>query len=340
MIKYVQMPWKKHFQTLPSHLKAKIEQLEDDNFLIGCVKTVSRTDLEEGIFQHLKIDVAGENLIVVDRVVPPTNIGKFSKRNREGWEQIRKDLPKYTKNFSIESPNFGDWTKGYHTVNWNKLVYHRDIFEPLDLVIEVEKIRETSSGAYVIKFFVDFQIERSSKHYIDDLMFVLNLLQENTGLVDIFPINATNEHLLSTHTLNWEIFPPESVDDIIRIMQSSRRSADPDKSAVIQQRLKFFGSLSPKQLLRGVGGLNQYVGAVLDDDLVVFENVRKGNALYVLYEDWQQISKLSRRDILRSTDIKYDRFEHTARWVERVKSHLQNEMSKRGKCNDLFKSVA
>jgi hypothetical protein len=75
--------------------------------------------------------------------------------------------------------------------------------------------------------------------------------------------------------------------------------------------------------------MNRYIGALFADDLVVFENVRYGNALYVLYGNWEEISKRPRIDLLRNRDVSFERFVHSADWTERFQAHIRAEKRRR-----------
>ena len=99
---------------------------------------------------------------------------------------------------------------------------------------------------------------------------------------------------------------------------------------VIRDRVALFNSLKPKKFIQGHGGLNRYIGAMFADNLVVFENVRYGNALYVLYDDWADVSQRSRVDLLRTHDVPFDRFVHGAGWNSRFLKHMREEKHRRG----------
>ena len=87
---------------------------------------------------------------------------------------------------------------------------------------------------------------------------------------------------MATLTLNWEIFPPGTVDEVVeRVIRGAGR-ASREQEALIRERVALFRSLKPKRYIQGRGGMNRYIGALFANDLVVFENVRYGNALYVL----------------------------------------------------------
>jgi hypothetical protein len=61
--------------------------------------------------------------------------------------------------------------------------------------------------------------------------------------------------------------------------------------------VRLFSSLKPTAYLAGTAKFSAYVGAQFAPDLVVFENVKYGNALYVLYDNWRDVSKRSRLDM-------------------------------------------
>ena len=92
-----------------------------------------------------------------------------------------------------------------------------------------------------------------------------------------------------------------------------------------------FERLPVERFLKGLGRFGSYIGAMYTDDLVVFENVAYGNALYVLYDDWSEVSKRSRLDLLRGTTENYDRFVHTEGWEDRFLTHMEKELAKRGR---------
>lgn len=64
-------------------------------------------------------------------------------------------------------------------------------------------------------------------------------------------------------------------------------------------------------------GSSAYFGAQFADDVVVFENINFGNAAYVLYEGWKEMSKLSRTELLRDENS-FDRIVHSKGWEKRL----------------------
>jgi hypothetical protein len=206
-------------------------------------------------------------------------MGRYSKRNREGWEVVHRDLPMITQTRSLETPNFGDWSNGSHTVWIDRDVYQRDYIDPPEIEIIIEKLRVGSTGEVIFKFVVDFPLNRKSREFNGDLLFALNLLQENVGAVDLLARDAKQEDLLSTLELDWEIFPPGTVDEVVqRAINRLGRGSSREQEALVRERVQLFSKLNPKRYIQGRGGMNRYIGALFADDLVVFENIRYGGA--------------------------------------------------------------
>jgi hypothetical protein len=182
----------------------------------------------------------------------------------------------------------------------------------------------------VFKVVVDLPLDRSSNTFDEQLLFALNLLQENLGSADVLPTNAKAEQLLSTLGLAWQIFPPGTADDVVRSAIAGMRRANSEQQERVRERVAMFNALRPQCFLRGQGGLNSYVGALFADDLVVFENVRYGNALYVLFADWKDVSQRSRIDLLRARDVRFERFVHSPGWQERFEEFIRAEKRRRG----------
>jgi hypothetical protein len=97
---------------------------------------------------------------------------------------------------------------------------------------------------------------------------------------------SAGKESLQTITLDWEIFPPGTIDEIVRFFSFSggmkgERGRDEE---ILRDRVMTFKALKPEAYIRGMDGFNKHIGAKFSDSLVVFENWRYGNALYILYE--------------------------------------------------------
>ena len=77
--------------------------------------------------------------------------------------------------------------------------------------------------------------------------------------------------------------------------------------------------LQPKALVFGTSGFQRYFGGMLEDDLVIFENIEYGNAIYLMYENWEELSQRSRIELLSGRcGHNFDRVVHSSGWRDRV----------------------
>lgn len=142
---YIDVPWKRNFSKVPPAIAKRLETLDTDRIVVAETKKVPIADITNGVFAHLGISSVAGTVSVSGPVLPPAQMGKWSTRNREGWEYPRKDLPKITKTFSRETPNFGDATTyGTHTHYQDREVYQVEAHEPRGYEIRVEVLKQAA----------------------------------------------------------------------------------------------------------------------------------------------------------------------------------------------------
>ncbi len=323
-------PWKQSFRDMPPSISAELKRIKSDIVIVAATKKIAVSDIRAGLYDHLGLHHDGDKTSVVANIVPQSTTGKYSDRNVNGYVIKRTDLPKIIKTFSWETPNFGDAsTYGTHIHYQDREVYQQQAFEPRKYQIKMEILNDPTIDTVLIKFEVDQLLDRSATRLNDEIFFCLNLLQENVGVSGVFPSNATREDFLGTVRLDWEIFPPGHAAQLIASLSRGRVNLTPAQKGSIESRLKLFEKFPVKKLIKGSNNFGSYVGALYFDDLVVFENMSYGNALYVLYDNWEDISKRSRLELLRGTTKDYDRFVHAEGWEDRFKEHIKAEIKKR-----------
>lgn len=318
--------WQKSFRSIPKHLAATVRKFQSDNIRVLAGKRIHWEEVERGDYKHLGLTV--ENFVVGEswEVFPPPSVGTRSKRNAEGWEEVRKDLPKFTKYFYHDIQNFGDGSRyGWSTVAIPREIYERDEFPPFAFHIELSVKEEVGSGKFGVVFAIDEIFSRSAKNFEADLLFAINLLQECTGVSGV--VEAGDPDFVFSSKLNWELFPPGDLKAVSVALNTGHRIFDKD---VVHERLRLFESFEPTEYLRGLGGNDHYIGAKYADDLVAFENLKYGNALYVLYGDWETLSKQSRSELLKKRTSQFDRIIHNEGWETRFAVLMQKELQKRG----------
>ncbi len=293
--------------------------------LVSGIKRIKLSDIGHGLYSHINLFVGQDGPIFPHFVIPLAETGRFSRRNVEGREVVRKDLPKVARSFSWEVPNWGDWSKGSHNCSFTRMVYVREFIGPRELQLRTELIGEELSEekTFLFRFTVDEVLDKTAPSFNEDLFNYVNILQENTGIADIYPISADVKDYLKTEAVDWEILPL-SEDLLPRVIKLVK--GDSDKTTQkIKERFEVFLSLKPKALITGVSGLRRYFGALVKDDLVVFENVEYGNALYVMFDNWRELSKLSRRELLGGKLNGFERIIHKPGWESRLRKIVDDD---------------
>ena len=120
-------PWKQGYRQLPPHLRARLETLPADATVqVACVRLVTLTDVAAGIWEHTGIMAEAGAVCVLAGFLPPRSMGRHSRWNIDGRTLALKDRPKVQVAYSWDSPNFGDYTKGSHTVWMDREVFQRE----------------------------------------------------------------------------------------------------------------------------------------------------------------------------------------------------------------------
>ena len=312
---------KKNINKIPQDIYKKIEAIKGNEIVAGCAVKFKAEDLALGKLKHLGITLTGEGLKTPSAVIPFVDRGKYSNRNINGFEVVRKDLPKETHYNSVETPNWGDSYYGTHTVNLPYEKYPRDFHGPreLEILIDCKDIRP-GLATYIIAFQVQEVLNKNSKNFEEFLFENLNLLQENIGTCGVEGASmALSDYAKSLH-VSWEILPPGTMGETIQRLFRGKNPTH-QQTDVAKKRYNFFQTLKPKSLVYGQSGFRRYFGALLEDDLVVFENIEYGNAVYVLFDKWEELSKLSRLDLLSGKfGDSFERIIHTGDWKEKVKA--------------------
>jgi hypothetical protein len=325
-------PWKSNYLKIPPLVQNALNDIDGDLVAVAATKKIKRSDLDAGQYNHVGLSIDGSSIIAAGPTQPPAGAGKWSERNTHGWDRKREDWPMVQKTWTFESPNFGDGARnGWTMRSWTKDVYQHQTFEPQGMTIEASVLEDKGGEQVVVKFALAPMLSRSMAEFDLMLLWAINVLQENTGVTGVFPSDATREEYISTVTLDWQIFPPGTADEVVaRLLGSAHPTNAPDFEKHVRERVRLFEGFEPKAYIRGQGGFGSYFGAQFADDLVVFENLRYGNAVYLLYQDWDEASQRSRLDLLRDQDAHFDRVVHTDGWQNRLISLLHDKLFERG----------
>jgi hypothetical protein len=202
-------------------------------------------------------------------------------------------------------------------VEWPKERYQRKIAPAKGFSINIRAIDKS-------KNLLEFEINRVFIKDHQDLFYAINLLQEVIGVVNI-KIADEKVDYTKFEEVEWELFPPEERERLFKKFLSGK-GVDKNKIEIYKERLDFLKSLKPILYVYGKTGLGYYLGAKIKEDLVVFENQKYGNAIYVMFEEWKVLSKFSRTELLTRPSLNYQRVVHTGDWQKKVRNIIKTRM--------------
>jgi hypothetical protein len=319
---------KKNVRIIPRFITLKLSELKEKDISVVANKMIFRNDIENGKWKHLGINILDGILEYPSSVLPNEEVGKYSSWNANGREIIRRDLPKETHYNTVETPNWGDEYNGTHSVDLPYEKYPRDYIAAKESNISIScSNRDSATGPYQFTFILQSVLRKGKQGFSEQLLADLNIMQENTGSCDIEEASITHENYVKSLYVAWEILPPGTKEEAINRLFKGR-APNKEELDVASDRYDFFKSLNAKNFIYGASGLRRYFGALIREDLVVFENIEYGNAVYVLFDDWQTLSKKSRLEIMSGRHgAKYERVPHNIGWQNKTRKIISEAQS-------------
>lgn len=321
----------RNLRKVPDRIRNELRTLPR-NVVVGCARMFSATELEGGALKHLKVWVRDRMLQLPDggSQIPPAKSGKYSDRNRNGYVVVRSDLPKELYFVTVESPNWGDAaTYGTHDVDLPHYRYPRDEYPARLNAIRVRALNPRRGlKNYTLVFEVEEVLDQKSRSFKQRLLELLNLLQENVGACGVQKADASLSDYIGALHLGWDILPPGTIEETLARIYTGRRPTRAEKDTATD-RFDFFRSLKPQKHVFGSSGFHRYFGAMIRPDLVVFEHLAYGNAVYVMFRDWKKLSRMNRIDLMRGrAGEDFERVVHSADWKSEVERIVANRLSK------------
>jgi hypothetical protein len=317
---------KKNILRIPAKILEQITAFDQDDVVAATVKLINPTDVAR--YSHLGITLGPNGLSLPLPTAPDPNAGRYSHANLYGMEKKRTDLPMYKKEFGHWAPSWG--SSSTHYVSRERDVYRRDFYPPKQVELSVTLVGNPGDS-FLIKFAIEQVINRRTPRFEQELLYNLNLLQENVGSADVFESAASLADYAASVRVDWQLLPPGTVDEVLTAMLRGKRPVNADQQAVMKERITVMSKLKPEAYVTGTDGFLRYFGAKFGDDFVAFENAQYGNAVYIMYESWETLSKKSRIEILAGDPDSFDRIEHRKGWIDQLIGHVSAYRKKKSR---------
>ena len=290
-------------QTRIRSLKKYLPFIQEKEIVIS-VDTDSNTD---------KMKQAGfSNSPQEGETVLPIPLGTISAFNAEGKEKIRKDLPMETHYQQIE------WTwKQWDGYGQTKEVteirdrpydrYPRDFIDPPSIELKF------AQGKVSSPVFVHPKNEELIIHTI-------NLFLEIFGECEI--LNSNFEEIIKTpeKSLKWAVLPEGAVpwERIEKELKPAFKRANSQEKSVFRDRFDILNSYKPDFQAYGLAGFSGYVVfGFKEKNLYICESIWHGNAIYVFQDNWRELSKKTKAEILKG-GLQKERIIHYQDWKDRI----------------------
>lgn len=307
---------------LPKYVQRELSRIEADRLVVATVLTVTREAVAK--YNHLGLTFENGQVTTSLPAPPPPECGTHARRNLDGWEEKRKDLPKEIREISNWAPSWH--ASGHHLVSrtieaW-PITYH-----PARLLTISADLLEPLKEAAIVRLRVDRPLDRNDPHFSEDLLFNLRLLKEATGAAQVYPADLSDEEFAQIQTVDWELLPRGSAERVLdRLVKD--KAVDQTRIDVARDRLLVLDRLNHDGFIVGRGKFARYFGAKFGDRLVALENLEYGNALYIFENDWEALSKLSRTELIKKRDARVHRVPHTSGWKSVIRQLLRRPVNR------------
>lgn len=293
---------KKRIRNIEKYL---YEIKQDDEFTIGLIgiKSIKEKLVKIGFTEALKI---GETVL-------PKIIGPISQFNADGGYIKRRDLPLQEYFISRE------WTwKDYQGNVYSKIItirrerIHREPISAPNIELQINEVNGD-------KILVASKLKKEEKNF-ESIKHSINLLLELFGECDILDKEKKTIIPPEIIRLNWKIFPTgdypwEKVELIIKERINSQPKGN---RPVIASRNEKISSKEPSFFAYGLGGFSDYtVYGFPTKNIYILESMNTGNATYVFDKNWEEMTKLTKKEIIDDKLYK-NRIVHTLEWEKEI----------------------
>ena len=154
----------------------------------------------------------------------------------------------------------------------------------------------------------------------DQLVHAVNVILDIFGEATFFDNRKEQIITAPVKYLNWRVLPKgkHPFPMLRKEMNEALRRVKLGNRSFVDHRLERINSFEPEFTAIGQGGFTGYViFGFPKKGIYVLESVLYGNATYILGEDWERLSQLTKAEIL-NDQLHKDRFVHLRNWFGKI----------------------
>jgi len=247
------------------------------------------------------ISMGFSSSLPIGEKILPSIFGSLSSYNANGKYEKLRDLPKEVF-YQEQSRNIKDWHGNYHLVS-TSMRYER---------FQTKLINAPSQELIILKddnneIIVSSEVLIMSHDTKELIKHTINLFLELFGECNIVDNEFLSRQKTRIKRVNWNILPKGLTpwSNLRKSLTKLLDSTDIGNKEDTLKRFEYINSFSPNFVATGNGGFNDYVVFGFEDrNLYVLENSFAGNATYIFNNNWENLSQLSKAEILAKQSIK------------------------------------
>lgn len=257
-----------------------------------------------------KLEQIGFYAPYTNQKVLPDGIAPISRFNAYGKEKIRKDLGKESVDIPFEwcREQWCGYRRTEHVCSTVYRTYDRWVRE----FIAAPEVCITSDEDFVYSPAIPSSDTAKLTHTTNLFLELFGEVVVNSSdkvpLIDSTKIEKVNWKILPTGKTPWEKVEEQIRPAILKLKPNKRR--------VFLERLRFIHTFSPDFKAVGEGGFSDYIVLGFNDPgIFVFECVKYGNAMYVLRDEWKNLSQVTKAELINSPKL-VGRVIHSKNWID------------------------
>ncbi len=249
----------------------------------------------------------------------PNIFNKASAKNAEAYYTIDRTLPKekYTQTIYWTRQ---EWAGRNETREVSDFVYipreryHRDWHLPFSVCFTYVK----DEKPYIVSDGIVYNKNNIGK-LINTANMVLGLFGECEIEFETLPEKIEKRHL------NWEILPKGEYPwkKVKKTIETISKKCKQTQREMMLRNCEAIVKNGPEFVAYGRAGFRGYaVFGFPKKELYVLESIFPNNATYIFDNNWEELSKLTKADIL-SENLQKKRIVHTEDWPEKFKKAME-----------------
>lgn len=254
-------------------------------------------------------------------MVLPAALGPMSAFNAKGGYEVHRDQPMETA-YRQGEWKWQEFRGRYDTEEMSKIVeipylrYPRTFIPPPSVELTIKELEE--GGPVLVSPIIRFVDNRDA-----EFIHTINLFLELFGECELFRQDLSPVIELRLIRLNWEVLPKGQLP-WARLQQHLRPIIDRQPAGnrvVIDKRHEAISAFDPEFVAVGHGGFDGYViFGFPAKSLYLLESTMINNATYVLDQNWEELSSMSKAELL-NNDLHKDRLVHRKNWFTALREY-------------------